>query len=427
MFLSSPAKSNQWNPLLEGQQSQAALASINEIASALTAHLQQQVVVKPYLGEGAAGIAVFFAYLDVAGFPAARDLADAYLKLATEALAVQPMAPSLFSGFCGIAWAAQHVSTLCGDSTQDLSTEIDLALETYLSRSPWREDYDLINGLAGLGIYCLERSSSPVAVRCLELIVERLGELSQPSEGGLCWFTSSDLVPLSQREAYVDGYYNLGLAHGMPGVIALLGRVCSAGIARDKASHLLEGAVNWLLRQRLPDAENCTFAAFVVPNKIPRGCRLAWCYGDAGVAAALLLAARLTGRAAWETMALDMARRAATRDPEACGVVDACFCHGASGLAHIFDRLHHASGEQLFANTARFWAQRTLDLRTANTLAAGYSVLGPNDTGEMEFQPKFGMIEGITGIGLSLLAMITNIEPRWDRIFMVDIPPACQT
>lgn len=425
MFLSSPAKSNQWNPLLEGHQSQAALASINEIAAALTAHLQQQAVVEPYLGEGAAGIAVFFAYLDVAGFPAARDLAGAYLELAIEALALQPMAPSFFSGFSGVAWAAQHVSTLFGNSTQDLSTEIDLALETYLSHSPWHEDYDLINGLIGLGIYCLERSSSLVAVRCLELIVEQLEELAQPSKGGLCWFTSSDLVPLSQREAYADGYYNLGLAHGIPGVIAFLGRACLAGIAPDKTGHLLEGAVNWLLRHRLPDGENCNFPAFLVPNKIPQPCRLAWCYGDAGVAAALLLAARLTGREAWETMALDIARRAATRDPEDCGVVDACFCHGSSGLAHIFDRFHHATGERLFANTARFWTQRTLELKTANTRAAGYSVLGPNDAGEMEFQPKFGMIEGIAGIGLSLLAMITNIEPRWDRIFMVDIPPAC--
>lgn len=43
----------------------------------------------------------------------------------------------------------------------------------------------------------------------------------------------------------------------------------------------------------------------------------------------------------------------------------------------------------------------------------------------LEGQQRQAALASINGIGLSLLAMITNIEPRWDRIFMADIPPAC--
>jgi hypothetical protein len=49
------------------------------------------------------------------------------------------------------------------------------------------------------------------------------------------------------------GYYNLGLAHGVPGVIAFLGKVCAVGVACDKARPLLDGAVHWLLEQEGPD------------------------------------------------------------------------------------------------------------------------------------------------------------------------------
>ena len=426
MFVSIPSKPQQWNPLLDGGQSQPALASIHEIAAALEDHLearQHSPKQRTYLGEGTAGIAIFFAYLHAAGLSPKRELALECLNLSTDALATQIMEPSLFAGFSGIAWAAQHISSLFA-SPDDLGEDIELALQTWLNRSPWKEDYDLINGLAGIGVYCLERSRSPAAVRCLELIVKRLGELAQPSQDELRWFTAPDLLPQQQREMCPRGYYNLGLAHGMPGIIALLGKIYAAGIAQDEAGRMLSGAVTWLLRQQLPEGNHSSFAALLVPDGMPQDCRLAWCYGDAGIAAALLLAVGCTGTESWEKAALDIARRAATRDPESCGVIDACFCHGSSGLAHIFNRIHHACGDEIFAAAARFWMQKTLQFRTPGDGAAGYSVMALNQAGQMEFQHRFGMIEGIAGIGLSLLAAISNVEPLWDRAFMVDIPPA---
>ncbi|HEY6249060.1 MAG TPA: lanthionine synthetase C family protein [Candidatus Angelobacter sp.] len=429
MFISTLAKPHPWEPLLGTDQSQAALASVKEIAGVLTAQLEGQRGFserKPFLGEGDAGIAIFFAYWHASGFSAEQDLALKYLNRSTNALAEQPMEPSLFAGFAGIAWAAQHISGLLA-SPGDLGEDILLALETYLNRSPWQDDYDLINGLAGFGVYCLECSSfSTAAVRCLELIVERLEELVEHCDDGLRWFTAPDVLPAPQRTIYPHGYYNLGLAHGMPGIIALLGRIYCAGIAHKKARRLLEDTVDWLLRQQLSEAASSSFPAFLVPGSKPQTCRLAWCYGDAGVAAALLVAARCTGMEPLETAALNIARRAAARDLQSCGVIDACFCHGSSGLAHIFNRIYHATREEVFARAAHFWIQRTLQFRTPNTSAAGYSVMAANPAGTMEFQQKFGLIEGIAGIGLSLLAATSNIEPQWDRMFMVNIPAMIQ-
>jgi len=429
-----------WKPLLQGTQAQAAFASIEEIASALAAHVRNQsrpALMKAELGEGAAGIALFFAYLR-AGLlaqnsgvqstglmpaSAARDLSIDCLNIGIAALASQSTTASLFSGFTGVAWSAQHVTSLLSDSSADLCADIDLALETCLGHSPWKGEYDLISGLVGVGVYCLERRRSQVAARCLHLIVEHLSQMAKNSGDALRWFTSPDFLPHQQRQIYPQGYYNLGLAHGVPGIIALLAKIYAAGIAREPSDRLLHGAIKWLLGQRLPADANSSFSAFMVPDCSPEDCRLAWCYGDAGISAALLLAARCTGNTAWEDQALAIARKAAAREPQGCGVVDACFCHGSAGLLHIFNRFYQATHDEAFSQAARSWAEWTLNFHKPATEAVGYPVLTTSSNTKMEFQPRFGIIEGIAGIGLSLLAATTAVVPDWDRIFMVDIPP----
>jgi len=297
------------------------------------------------------------------------------------------MTASLYAGFTGIALAVQHVSTLLGTSADDAGNEIDLALEIYLTQSPWNHDYDLIHGLVGVGVYCLERAN-PATMKCLELIVERLSELAEPSGDGLCWLTRPDLLRGWQREKYPQGHYDLGLAHGLPGIIALLGKIHAAGVSREKTGRLLGGAVQWLLRQRLPQRAQSSFSAFHIPGRQSEGCRLAWCYGDAGLAAALFLAARCVGEESWEQEALAIARGAAARDTKACGVVDACFCHGSSGLAHIFNRLYQASNDEALSEASRYWIERTLRFSKPGDGPAGYPFMAIDKSGKQRMASK---------------------------------------
>src|SRR5690606_8891786 len=130
--------------------------------------------------------------------------------------------------------------------------EVDAALLQYLERSPWSEDYDLISGLVGLGVYALERLPRPEAAAGLGRVIGHLDELAEYHDGGLRWWTRPNWLPLSSRAEYPHGYYNLGLAHGAPGVIALLGRACAAGVEADLAGRLLKGAVPWLMARDTP-------------------------------------------------------------------------------------------------------------------------------------------------------------------------------
>jgi len=330
------------------------------------------------------------------------------------------MGPSLYGGFTGVAWAVAHLQQdLFESDSEDSTKAVDEALRDLTNRQAWRSNYDLVGGLVGLGVYALERLPARAAVACLEGVLDRLDEISERRSGGVTWHTAPELLPPWQLKLCPNGYYNLGLAHGCPGVIALLGAVWAVGIRRKRVRRLLEGAVAWLLRHRRRSRSGSQFSAWIVPGGDREDCRSAWCYGDPGVAAALLCAARSVGEPTWELEALRIARRAAARPPEESGVLDAGLCHGASGLAHVFNRMYQTTGDPVLGRAARFWFERTLEMRKPGRGVGGFRALQARQDGTRFWEDMPGLLNGAAGIGLALLAAATPIEPEWDRMLLL--------
>src|SRR5690606_6343714 len=146
---------------------------------------------------------------------------------------------------------------------------------------------------------------------CLNLVLDRLVETAEHRSDGITWWTNPELLPEETRVQFPEGNYNLGVAHGVPGVIGFLGEVCAAGVAVDKARPLLDGAVRWTLANQRPPGSVSRFGYNVVPDRkaeaVP-GSRLAWCYGDLGLAVSLLLAGQGAGRPEWEKEAVEIAQ-----------------------------------------------------------------------------------------------------------------------
>jgi hypothetical protein len=333
-----------------------------------------------------------------------------------------PLGPGLYSGFTGVAWATAHLTgRLLASDADDPNRAIDDTLLAYLHRTPWSHDYDLISGLVGYGVYALERLPCRTARAALEQIVARLAETAVHWAGEITWWTDPAWLPRETRERHPAGYYNLGLAHGVPGIIGLLGAVCAAGIAYAQARKLLDGAVAWLLAQHLPEETGASFAYWVEPGVTPTPARLAWCYGDAGVAAALLIAARCVGEPDWERAALEIALRAAVRPAAQAGVRDAGLCHGAAGLGQIFNRLYQATHDSRLATAARFWFEYALALRQPGSGIGGFRAWAPGTDGELGWVDAPGLLTGAAGIALALLGATTTIEPAWDRMLFLSI------
>lgn len=406
--------------MLSARDERRALKTVDEIALALV-----QGSTSPgsrhSLANGVAGLTLFYHYLARAqpgrGYEAA---VERLRRQCLQLLVDVRMDASLYDGFSGVLWTLAHVSGETRAEGPSASREIDCAIREYLGTSPWRRPYDLVAGLAGHGVYALERLPDPVAADCLERVVERLDELAERSESGTSWLTPVRHVPEAQRVHAPNGYRNLGVAHGVPGALAVLAAAAGAGIAVERSRDLAEGAVRWLLAQSPPPGNGPRFAYWVAPNQAPAPSRSAWCYGDPGVAAALLTAARCAGKKDWEREAVAIGMLAARREPGQTGVKDAGLCHGAAGLGHIFNRLYQATGEAELGRAARDWLGRTLALRRPGEGVAGFA---PHRARGDQATMARGFLTGAAGIGLALLAAVSDVEPAWDRLMLLSVRP----
>jgi lantibiotic biosynthesis protein len=415
-----------WRPILSGTPAEQALQAVDAIAESITSITATPGVRDPSLGRGQAGLALLYAWLARTGrMPQADLLARQCLDEAIEAASSQAMNVSLYGGFTGIAWAAEVVDHLLGADAEDRSEAVDDALLRLVSRADrWSAPYDLVVGLTGLGVYALQRYPRPVATECLRRVVARLQECARHDEHGLYWWTPPAEIAEESLEEYPSGRVDLGVAHGMAGAIALLGSVCGVAAERATARPLLEGAVSWLLAHSLPTEAGPSFPVWVAPDLQPWPARCAWCYGDPGVAAALLMAARGVGDAEWEQAAVALACRAAARPASETGVVNANFCHGAAGLAHLYNRIYQATGEPTLRRAAVYWLERTLGFYRLARDTGGSWVQGNSDPARRELWTWTGveLVDGAAGVALVLLAAATSVEPTWDRMFLVSAP-----
>jgi class I lanthipeptide synthase len=390
-----------------------ALEAASEMGDALAAETPGD---DPSLSRGAAGRAVTLAYL-------ARDLdrpdliapASEAIAAAASALAEQRMSVGLMQGFTGIAWAIAHLGEAQLLDVPEGLDAIDAALDSALERTPWPGNYDLVSGLTGIGVYGLERGDEGRGL--VERVVAGLEQLAEHTETGVTWFTRPELLPAQARSRVPGGYYNVGVAHGVPGVIAFLARAHEAGAAG--AGALLAGAVAWLLANRLPPGGDSRWPYFVGPDIEPGPARLAWCYGAPGIAFSLHAAANASGS---DTLGLEESSawdEVAVRAAIAGGVQGISLCHGAAGLAHLLQRANGSTGREDLASAAALWIDRTLEARRPGTGLAGYTVWDPDVDEESGDLQGPGLLAGLAGVALALSAAATGNDAGWDRMLLI--------
>jgi lantibiotic biosynthesis protein len=410
----TPAPETRWRPLLAGEQAERAWAMVRRIGERMA---QAEVASTPFLASGSAGEALLFAYLERArpgvGYQAFADRAFTH---AAESLEQEASSPSLFGGFSGIGFVAQHGS-FCSDE-QELDG-LDEAVRLAVATDRDARACDLVNGLPGFAVYFLSRLPRPGARAGLAATVEAIRRRSVPMGVGRSWFTTpSEFASAFRRSQHPDGWYDLGLAHGVSGIIVVL--AAAYGILRDPGlASLLGDAVAWLLSTRLPAGMESRFPPLVPTGAQPElySARLGWCYGDLGVATALWRAGAVLGRSDWKAEGLETARAALERDAASAGIADACFCHGAAGVAHILNRLHQASGDEQLGQAAARWMTRVMDMADEGAQGGLQFWIWNGERAVLKPDPSF--VEGACGVALSLAAAACEEPPSWDRVFLL--------
>ena len=388
------------------------------------------------LAQGHAGLAVSCAYLDTC-FPDERwdRRGHSYMASATEAVERSAYASTgLFGGLAGLAFAGWSLSR-GGVRYQRLITALDSALlgqiagqADGLARVTTEgvafSEFDAVSGLAGVGAYLLNRQEIPAVSLALQTILRSLVALASDTAGPPRWWTPPHLLGSEEMTAlHPHGNLNCGLAHGIPGPLAFISLALLNGIGVAGTEEVIDRLADWLIAYQVEDAwgVNWPYAVSLAadgasepPDATRAGSRAAWCYGAPGVARALWLAGVARGRPQWRDLAIE-AMAAVYRRPSAARQINSpTLCHGVAGLLQITLRFANETRLPVFTDAANDLTEWLLLAYEPESLM-GYRNWEPGGT--RVDQP--GLLEGAAGVLLTLLAAATDVEPSWDRAFLL--------
>ena len=174
---------------------------------------------------------------------------------------------------------------------------------------------------------------------------------------------------------------------------------------------MLQGVVQYLLSNRVDvDKLGCWFASSSIEcDDYPHRSRLAWCYGDLGVATALLEAGNTLNDSSVRDIAIQVLLYSARRhDIKANHVNDFCVCHGSVGIAQIFRSQGIALGMKELLDAADYWEKDILSRVVIDD--QGRHTLLYYDPENGGFRESGGILDGISGAGLYLLGEQTHLN-----------------
>jgi lantibiotic modifying enzyme len=293
--------------------------------------------------------------------------------------------------------------------------EILEALDPFLHKAMIFEiekgNYDFLHGAVGIGTYFLSRLAKKESTASIKELIDQMDKIKHdfPELGGAVAWRS-----LLDHEKGTEGF-NLSLSHGLASIIVFFAKLTGKGIYSEKVSPLLDGAVRYMLAQKLDTTKfQSNFPSWIGVEYPIAHSRLAWCYGDLGIGTALWQAAQSTGNKEWEDVAVKTLLHSTNRkDLQENNVIDAGLCHGASGIAHIYNRMYQYTGIETFKESAQYWLEHTLKMATYQDGYAGYKAWHTEKYGGWVAEP--GLLEGVAGIGLMMISMAADIEASWDR------------
>ncbi|WP_328475126.1 lanthionine synthetase C family protein [Actinoplanes sp. NBC_00393] len=373
------------------------------------------------LSTGNAGLAVLCAALDRHRPGDGWDRAG-HRQLATAVAAASPYDVSLFSGLAGIGFAATLLAA-GRPRYERLLSAVDATVGPAATAAARRlqaahgcaaSDHDLISGLTGTGAYLLARPPAAALTDILAALSGLLADRGHPRR----WHTPADLTAGTLRDYFPRGHHNCGLAHGVPGPLALLALAVAEGVEVPGARDAIEVTVTWLTEHQVGTADAPDWPDAVAlddpgpPERVGEPGRAAWCYGAIGVARSIWLAGVALGRAEWTDVAARTIRAVAARRPDRWWLSTAGLCHGRAGLLQVLSRfaadLHDpaiaASAETLACGLAAEYDPDTL---------LGMRIAEPG--GVLVDHP--GLLDGVPGVALALLG--PSPESCWDRMLLL--------
>lgn len=365
----------------------------------------------PGLLTGKSGIALFLLYYSK--FAKNKTFAEKGVNLITEVFNAVKLGynfPTFCDGLAGFCWMIQHLVNFNFISKEDVPflDEMDKILYNQMMRQIKNGDWDFLHGAGGIATYFLVRLHKK---NCVGYLSEFVNELERHStkddDGAIKWESQSDI-----EQGAIGS--NLGLSHGMASIVSFLSKMLVIENNKQETLQLLNGAVKYLLSQRMDVFINgANFPNVVFNNGIHVTSRvMGWCYGDMGISMALYQASKATRNKDLESLALKVLLDTTNlKSLKKEHISDPSICHGTVGIAHMYNRVFQETKIEQFKDSSLFWFEETFKMTAFENGVADFKKWFSCHENSVD---ECSVLVGASGIGLALISAISKSNYEWD-------------
>ncbi|WP_175578616.1 lanthionine synthetase C family protein [Tenacibaculum aiptasiae] len=393
---------------------------LDEISQILVANKRNEIEIGVL--SGLSGISLFhFYYSKYIGDEDAFDEGMKLLEMCEEKINKNDFRLTHCVGISGFGWVLEHLykeGFLEGE--EGLPIEIDNYLYGIMILEMEKGNYDFLHGSLGYAYYFLMKfkrtKNRELKNRYRQILLDFLSSLNKIAieidETKLAW---ESIIRINDKDEKV---YNLGLSHGIPSIIGILSKLYEFDDFKEASYQMLKGAIEYVKGTKNLERNSLSlFPLWIKTNseKITRG-RLAWCYGDLGIGIKLWYASKALSDNELMNESLEIMEHSARRtDFKNTLVKDVGICHGSFGNALIFQRIYKETRKAIFKEAAYFWIEDGLEKGNYKDGYAGFKQMKING----ETYNDTSLLEGVAGIGLTIINYLTNDSKNWDECLLI--------
>lgn len=370
----------------------------------------------PSLLSGQMGIILFLAYYcNFTRDPKVHHILERKLDVLLDLISDGITLPTYGNGISGILYAITFLNEnkLANIDLSDVHDVYSEYLYHQMIELLSKGNYDFLHGSLGILLYFIKNVKNDRDMNIVLDAIQVLDRIAIKDNNKIKWMSKD----FSDNEIV-----NLSLSHGLSSIAIILSRIVKSNIELTNCSDLLRGTINYILEQGIDHKKYgsyfSSYAIESINNNVLKS-RLAWCYGDLGIALALWRAGKALNEVHWTTKAIEILRFSCTRKmPQSTGVNDACICHGTAGVAQIYKRLYLETQIPEFDNTYKYWINETIQMASYENNKATYKFWKGNKIG---WSKDLSLINGIAGIGLVLMSYLNEDLKftAWDELILV--------
>jgi hypothetical protein len=316
------------------------------------------------------------------------------------------------SGKLGIDFAIAYLVKLKIIDFKDFDVHFKNRLSSYKNALIEIEsnNYDFFTGYLGLFPFLMEAKKyyKEETDLLFEAIFSKLSLSAIQLNEGLVWNDAKAAKVYNiDNNTKIETRVNLGMAHGMPSIIA------AAAIAKAKNHKVLFDKA--VISMKSFSRNDCisVFPSFDLNKDNKASSRLGYCYGDLAVAYSLLTYSKTFKNSNLEEYAKGVILKTFERDKTNSALNEGCLCHGYSSAIYYYFIINQTVEIDGLSKAFLYW----IDILIAEYSNKRFFYRKEED--KVIYGECDGLFDGEIGIALVIMSLLSEKKLSWDRCLLL--------